>query len=37
MWVFICKGCVWEKESVKTQGYLKTKAVFVGSLQVSFP
>ena len=34
---FICKGCVWEKESVKTQGYLKTKVVFAGSSQVSFP
>jgi len=34
---FICKGCVWEKESVKTQGYLKTEVVFAGSSRVSFP
>ena len=33
---FICKGYVWEKVSVKTQGKLKTKAIFAGSLRVSF-
>ena len=35
---FICKGCVWERESVcEDSRQLKTKAVFVGSSRVSFP
>ena len=33
---FICKGCVWERESEDLRK-LKTKAVFVGSSWVGFP
>ena len=33
---FICKGCVWERES-KDSRLLKTKGVFTGSSRVSFP
>ena len=33
---FLCKGCVRERESVKTQGKLKTKEVFTGNSRVAF-
>ena len=33
---FICKGCVWERECVKTQG-IEDWSVFAGSLRLSIP
>ena len=33
---FLCKGYVWERESVKTQGKVKSKEVFTDSLQEAF-
>ena len=34
---FLCKGYVWERESVKTQGKVKSKKVFAGSSREAFP